>query len=926
MHFRILLLLLFSYLAWPVTAQAMQQPLTLIDGQQRYVVDKALGLMRPTPKQLAIAEVAQRDDRFLTSPRGSSRSIGYTRNDIWARFTLTNNSQQDQWWIEADHSRVRSITLYQLTPAGQWHAQQLGAATPVQQRPIKHRANLFPVQIPSGTQQTFYLKLNTHTSVNLSVNVWQPAAFMAANDQHTSMLMLLCGVLLGIGIYYLLVTFALREALYLSFSLFILCFLVYFAAFNGFFLQYASQLSSDLVMRLIPITIAMTNFFYLAYSSQFLHTRHYSKLWHLSMRALMLVALGLTLASFTIDTSQASQWVTLLGPISSLSSLFAGLTVLYKGYKPARMFVLTLLIFCLTITVHNLGVLGYIPIFFNEMGLIITLMGVIPLLAVSFADRYNLLQQDHAASQERALTAERQLSQSLERQVAKRTQQLEQAKEQAEASSSAKGEFLAVMSHELRTPMTAVLGAAQLIDRASLTSENRHLLTTLDNASQQLLGLIDDILDISKVEKGELALNTQVFQPAQLLQDTVNLIQPTITQSALLLSLSTPTGVQSVIGDPVRVRQIVTNLITNAIKYTEQGEITVQAELSDQGPDCLKLLVSVTDTGCGIPEDMREQIFQPFEQAQPHNSTKSGIGLGLAICQRLVNAMGGEIGVDSTLRQGSRFWFHIPLKPAPQTLTVTTTESSSPSTLCILLADDTVINREIISQLLHRDGHHVISVGTGQAAVDTLSKHPIDLILMDIQMPVMDGLQATQKIRQLDDPILAATPIFALTASATRETMERCTAVGMNGWIGKPLKMDELYRTLNQYAGKQPPVATSSRTTEHSAAPSSYLSSFSPEEQQRLSQMQQHALRQAHQRLLAAKETSNHSELGRAAHSIANSAGILGLTELMQLAQKMEQYAQQQHPIGRLWSEYQQLYHGYMNQVETKPKSDLAAT
>ncbi|MBY4677652.1 hybrid sensor histidine kinase/response regulator [Marinobacterium arenosum] len=920
---RILLYALLMLLLLPVNLHAQQAALTLTDTQARYVVGAELGLLQAPAGELTIEAITAPDSPvvFSPSPPGDSRSIGYTHDTIWARLQIHNNSAHSDWWIEGDHSRVQSIILYQQDSAGNWQPLQLGASTPVSQRPIKHRANLFPVTIRPGQTRTVYLKINTHTSVNLSPKVWQPSAFRAATDQKTMLLVLLCGVLLGIGIYYLLVTFVLREALYVYFSLFILSFLTYFAAFNGLILQYAGGLNSDLAMRLIPISIAVTNFFYLAFSTAFLQTRQFSRSWWRILNGLLITTLLMTGVCLWADIRTASQLITLITPVNLIAALAAGITVMYKGNRAARMFLLSLFIFILTAALFNFGVMGVIPHILSESEMLVTLLGIIPLFAVSFADRYNLLRREHEQSQQRTLDAERQLTQSLEHQVAERTRQLNLAKEQAEAASAAKGEFLAMMSHELRTPMTAVLGATQLMDKTSLTPDNRQLLYTVDNAGKQLLALIDDVLDMSQVEKGEVSLQQQRFQPADVIREAVTLTQSLADEKGLGLSLSINDLPLQAIGDPVRIRQVLANLINNAIKYTDRGEIRVYAGLLDAKAEPTTLMISVEDTGRGIPAEMQSRIFQPFEQAD--NSIRrrqGGIGLGLAICKRLVEAMGGDIGLESDVGTGSVFWFTVNLQP-PQTIPIESERPApAPAPLKILLADDTAQNRDIIGKLLQHDGHQVMAVTDGQAAADALARQTFDLVLMDLQMPGMDGFEATRLIRQQHRQGAELPPIFALTANATREVIERCENTVMDGWVSKPLRLQALYRALAHYRDRRPDTAHA-EPSQDAAPPNEYQGYLTPEELKQLIAQQQDALQQADRQLRAAQAEGQLTDMAQAAHRLANGAGLLGQTTLMQLARQLENAALSQDPAlsDNLFRQYLTLMSEHSSEQPSPP-------
>lgn len=385
-----------------------------------------------------------------------------------------------------------------------------------------------------------------------------------------------------------------------------------------------------------------------------------------------------------------------------------------------------------------------------------------------------------------------------------------QVKSSEEAASNAmrvKSNFLATMSHEIRTPMNGVLGMIHLLRDTRLSKQQREYVDAIAASGEALLVILDDILDLSKLEAGKLVLEKTPLQLRSLLDDIVLLNSVAAQRKAITLSLAVdPRVPEWVLGDPVRLRQVLQNLVGNAVKFTLRGivEIAVDVLSEDRGNGTQLLLFAVRDTGIGISRSDQARLFMDFSQADSSISRKfGGTGLGLAICKRLVNAMGGRIGVDSEPGTGSSFFFLLRLQPTTAPATVVADDPLPPDAghrLRVLVAEDGEINRRIVRTLLRKYGHEALEASNGRDAIAQLLAHDVDLILMDIQMPEVDGMEATRRIRQLHDPVKARVPVVALTANALPEERDAFRAAGMDGHISKPLRPDELRAWLARVA------------------------------------------------------------------------------------------------------------------------------
>ncbi|HET9424457.1 MAG TPA: PAS domain S-box protein [Gemmatimonadaceae bacterium] len=477
------------------------------------------------------------------------------------------------------------------------------------------------------------------------------------------------------------------------------------------------------------------------------------------------------------------------------------------------------------------------------------------------------------------------------------------ARQTAEQADAAKSAFLANMSHEIRTPMTGILGTADLILDGDLTPEQRRSVELIVASGETLLTIINDILDLSKIEAGQLALEDIPLDLHDVLHDTVTLMSAGARAKGIDLVLEIDERVpRTVRGDPTRLKQVLNNLVSNAIKFTASGRVTVSATKAAREGDVATVRFAVRDTGIGIAPEAVDRIFEPFRQADVSTTRNyGGTGLGLSISRRLVEMMGGTLGVESALGSGSEFHFTIGLHLLTDPAQAAPARPAAPAKrrdLHVLIAEDNPVNQEVAATMLRRRGHRVDIVGNGREAVDAVARDRFDVVLMDLQMPILDGLGAVAAIRANEKG--KRVPIIALTANAASGEREKCLAAGMDDYVAKPFRAVDLISSVESVAAPDEPrlsgvmkaivdpaqdvdvegLRSELRDAGAEDALGAVLSVFVGDAPTRLSV------------IIDAVASHDMERIARAAHAYKSSAGTIRALELASLLQKMEQGAQ----------------------------------
>ena len=518
----------------------------------------------------------------------------------------------------------------------------------------------------------------------------------------------------------------------------------------------------------------------------------------------------------------------------------------------------------------------------------------------------------------------RKLNATLAERVAERTREAEAAREIAEAASRAKTDFLAAMSHEIRTPLSGILGYTDLLLEETEPSAVRRCGERIRSAGTTLLTIVNDILDFAKVEAGCIELAEAPFSLSRLAGEASDIVGGTAERKGLALRLHADPGLpDSVVGDADRLRQVLLNLLNNAIKFTRSGAVTLTTRALESEAGLARLRFEVEDTGIGIAPAKRHLLFERFSQVDGSNQREyAGTGLGLAISKRLVELMGGSIGCDSELGRGSVFWFEITLPVAVPVAVATAAVAASPIVARrLLLVEDVVVNQELACAILERAGHRVQVASGGAEAVAAVQKTRFDLVLMDVQMPVIDGLTATRLIRALDHPA-SRVPIVAMSANVLPHQVALCREAGMQDHVGKPFKRDDLLAAIERWS---PPGPNADASAGASADADAGLGEIDRETFDAIAEPMGAA---ATQRLLGAFSRELRARLGGDtfepdastlaghAHALVSASGMLGFFAFAALCREA-QTAQDEGDVARLAASLRSGSHRVLAAMET---------
>ncbi len=805
------------------------------------VLGKSLSILEDPHGQFTFEQVSSlKMSKFFIPSQKEKLSFGFTHSIFWVKFTVSNANNYDiKWLLESQYPLIDYLELYIPKAAGGWEIVQYGDHYPFNKRNIKNRNFVFNMQQLAGTSSTYYMRYQSSSSMKISLYYWSIEKFMQKVSFEESLYGMFFGTILIMIFYNLFLYYGIRDVSHLYYVFAIIAMGFCTASMNGHAFQYFWPESIWWANVFIPISVFIclitTNLLAISIMKMSKNApKWYNRLKYLSVFWLI----GIFLCFF-IPSAISTRLVVFATIITELFLAISGVLCMKNGSRPAYYFMTGMMFLIIMVLLVIFNVLGLIePNFFTVWGIQLGCFSLLFLSSLAILDRVNidrkeklLVQQELLKNKQKLVDTLRKSELLLEEKVAERTIELATAKELAESSTRAKSQFLANMSHEIRTPMNAILGMSFLTLQTKLTQKQQNYVDNIHIAANSLLGIINDILDFSKIEANKLELEMVNFDLNQMLTYIVNLCFVKLKEKNLKLIIDIDNNVnKNLKGDSLRLSQILINLVNNAIKFTDKGKIIINVAQLKTENNRLTLQFSVSDTGIGLTDEQAKKLFQSFSQADASTTRKyGGTGLGLSISKKLTEIMGGKIWIDNNQPQGCIFSFTVNLGLAesqtPQNLSleqqsqqpiskpafyhpeeVQESENAHTATVLnnnilpnfsgknILLVEDNTTNQLVALELLEKVGFNVDIANNGQEAVTINRKKRYDVILMDIQMPLMDGFQATKAILQENNA--NNLPIIAMTAQALSNDRNKSLAAGMVEHITKPINPDVLYQTL----------------------------------------------------------------------------------------------------------------------------------
>ncbi len=729
--------------------------------------------------QLSVEEFMESTDYEYQNLNSENHSVGFTSDLFWVHFKIENSSNQNKtYYLETARPITDKANLYQVSEST-IQTFKSGDQIAFSERQVKHRLTIFKLEVPQHSVQEFYLNLRSDgETINMPLELYDQASFWMVNYKQQLFLGLFYGLLFIAGIIYLFFYHSLSEKTFLYYGLYVFSIGFMQASIDGLIFQYVLPSGGFINSRAVMITALLSTFFLLKYCEHFLKVST-------QLRGFRNVYNGIYISSGLLFAMVfiSPKTLELTYPLSNLNGLVSLVLILTT-------------IFALRIKrlpIDNFFLLG---IFFLVVGLFGFVMNNLSLLPNNF---YTLNSAKFGSGLEIIF-----LSLSMTNLIRKLRQDNEKAQalalRKSEEISGLKSYFMSNISHELRTPINAIMGIAELeLSDLDNSKEDRKKYQLIKNASLSLLSNVNDILDFEKIEKSELILKAESFNPSIML----NQISDNWKSEARLKGLDykfemdhdIPT---TAVGDSERFVQIINNVLGNAVKFTDKGQVRFKLKCLNQPDSTCRFSIQVLDTGIGIDMDKQKDVFDSFNQMRlDHKRKFGGVGLGLTITKHLVKLFEGTLRIESTKNEGTTVFIDLSLKYIPKSNIIPANQTDK-TEQHVLIVEDNKLNQMVMRQLLKSSDHISFAVvNNGKEALEALQKDVYDLVLMDLQMPIMDGYEATKIIRsgQLGDTI-GNIPIIAVTADAMQETRKRVLELGMNDYLTKPVNKELLLQKM----------------------------------------------------------------------------------------------------------------------------------
>ncbi len=796
------------------------EPIVLTVDKGEYPIGLNLEILEDKEGKLTLADVRKNEiENLWTKSNKEVPSFGYTKSAFWVRFK-TNAPLNEKYLLEVAFPALDWIDFYTILSDNTIIVRESGDFRPFSQRDIQYRTFTFILEPHANAEKEYYIRFAGEGSLQLPIIIWSPIAFAEKVNNEMLGMGLYFGIMLVMFVYNLFLWLSVRDKNYFYYVVYIAASSFFLLNNSGITYQYFWVWSPAVYNLLVPTGLYLILFSVLIFTVSFLQIKKNIPLLYKILKFLFIVLILTYLFGLPVSFRFTMVSGIIVGMASFLLCLFAGIIMVRRGYRPAIFYLVAWTAFLIGAIVLALKTMGVLPsnVFTGNAMQVGSVMEVV-LLSLGLADRINDLKKQNELAQAQVLANQRLAIENLEK------------------ANQLKDEFLANTSHELRTPLNGIIGIAESLmdgvagNQTSKAKENLHLIIS---SGKRLSNLVNDILDFSKLKHRDLQINLQSVDIFSLTNLIIKLCSPLIKNRNLKIINEIPHDVPSVIADEDRLQQILYNLIGNAIKFTEEGTITISAELVGvlvvEMQHALSIptrlmQITVTDTGIGIPKDQLHSIFEFFEQVDSSNTRKyGGTGLGLSVTKQLVELHGGKIYAESEFGKGSKFIFTLPATndkpqirreellvqkvveayedilnlPSDEILQSESNLKKSDSTAFhILVVDDEPVNLQVIFNHFTFRGYRVTVASNGMDALKILERDKPDIVLMDVMMPMMTGFEVSQIIREKYN--MNELPIVFLTANNRTSDMQEGFDLEGNDYIVKPFSKDELLSRIGTH-------------------------------------------------------------------------------------------------------------------------------
>ncbi|MGL4318067.1 MAG: 7TM diverse intracellular signaling domain-containing protein [Pseudomonas sp.] len=721
-------------------------------------------------------------------------NAGYSRSVFWLRADLLFRPSQQvthqPWLLELAYPPLDHLDLYLPDADGGYRlAQRTGDALPFSSRQIKQNNYLFELDLPPNQVQRIYLRVQSQGSMQMPLGLWSGHAFIEAQPARIYVLGIIYGVLLVMLIYNLFIFLSVRDTSYLYYIFYIASFGLYQVSVNGAGVQYFWPDNPWWANASTPFLIGSAALFGCQFARSFLHTAEHSPWVDRALRLLMAVGALVMVLALTASYALSLRVATYLALMFTVVIFTAGILAWLRGMRVARYFIFAWSAFLIGGVINTLMVLGYLPYTFltmyaSQFGSALE----VGLLSLALADRINAMKEERTRILQQA------------------SQELEVLNRELADSNRLKDEFLATVTHELRTPMNGVIGSLELMQTVKLDVELEQYQKTAASSARDMMRMVNDILALTELQAGKLYPRREPFSLRGLFDGLRAQYCPQAADKGLsfdlLLEDSLPDTLE---GDAGKLAQALGYLLDNAIKFTHHGGVSLRISAAGALTGSLPLRIEVIDSGVGFNAPVDGSLYQRFKQLDGSMTRQyGGLGIGLAICRQLVELLGGNLQHQSLPGQGSTFavnlLLNLPAQPrevAPAVRRHSGVPRRHPEQCTVLIVEDNAINQLVTRGMLLKLGYRVRTADNGAEALERLHEEPMDAVLLDCQMPVMDGFATCRALRQL--PGCAELPVLAITAHSHSGDRERCLAAGMSDYMAKPVKFLELQTLLHDW-------------------------------------------------------------------------------------------------------------------------------